>query len=204
MASSVASPEDVINIALVRIGYKMRVGSIFEGSMAAKKALDIYAETRDELLRGFDWGFAERTVGMTLLKQAPAGGYFPPNTWTNAYPAPPWIFEIAYPSDALKIRALKNVPLFVPDFAPQPYQFSVDNDQSLTDPDKVILCNIYPGVVVYTGQVTNPVDWEPDFTEALAASLGRRLAPVLQGLQAAQLEATDEQQSVVNAEDIRG
>jgi hypothetical protein len=204
MPSSVNSPEDVINLALVRIGFKQRVGSIWEGSLAAKKALDIYSQTRDELLRGFDWGFAERTVAMTLLKSAPPGGYFPPTVWSSAFPPPPWLFEVAYPQDALKIRALKNVPLFVPDFAPQPYQFSVDNDQSLDEPDKVILCNIFPGVVVYTGQITTPSDWEPDFVEALCASLGRRLEPVLIGMQAAQLEATDEQQSIAVAEDTRG
>jgi hypothetical protein len=204
MASSVNSPEDIINLALVRIGYKFRVGSIWEGSLAAKKALDIYAQTRDEMLRGFDWSFAERNVGMTLLKQAPAGGYFPPNTWSSAYPPVPWLYEIVYPSDCLKVRALKNVPLFLPDMDPRPYQFSIDNDSSLPEPDKVILCNVFPGVIVYTGQITDPRDWEPDFTEALASALGRRLAPVLVGIQAAQLEARDEQQSVVVAENTRG
>jgi hypothetical protein len=204
MASSVSSPEDVINLALVRIGYKTRVGSIWEGSMAAKKVLDIYAQTRDEMLRGFDWSFAERNVGMTLIKQAPVGGYFPPNMWSTAYPPVPWLFEVVYPADCLKVRAVKNVPIFVPDFDPQPYQFSVDNDNALTEPSKVILCNVYPGLVVYTGQITNPQDWEADFTEALAASLGRRLAPVLVGLQAAQLEGQDEQQADVVAENTRG
>jgi hypothetical protein len=116
----------------------------------------------------------------------------------------PWAYEIQYPTDALKIRAVKNVPVFVPDFDPQPYQFSVDNDNSLAEPSKVILCNVYPGLVVYTGQITDPLDWEPDFTEALAASLGRRLAPVLVGLQAAQLAAQDEQQSDTVAENTRG
>jgi hypothetical protein len=204
MASSVQNVEDVLNLALVRIGFKTRIGSIWEGSMASKAALSIYAQTRDEMLRAFDWSFAERNVAMTLIKQAPAGGYFPPNMWSSAYPPVPWAFEIQYPTDALKIRAVKNVPVFVPDFDPQPYQFSVDNDNALAEPSKVILCNVYPGLVVYTGQITDPLDWEPDFTEALAASLGRRLAPVLVGLQAAQLAAQDEQQSDTVAENTRG
>jgi hypothetical protein len=156
------------------------------------------------MLRGFDWSFAERNVAMTLIKQAPAGGYFPPNMWSSAYPPVPWLFEIQYPSDCLKVRAVKNVPVFVPDFDPQPYQFSVDNDNSLAEPSKVILCNVYPGLVVYTGQITDPLDWEADFIEALAASLGRRLAPVLVGMQAAQMEAQDEQQSDTVAENTRG
>jgi hypothetical protein len=204
MPSAVSSPEDLINIALTRIGYKSRIGSIWESSFASKKVLDVYAQTRDEMLRGFDWSFAERNVGMTLIKQAPAGGYFPPNTWSTAFPPVPWLYEVVYPADCLKVRAVKNVPLFVPDFDPQPYQFSIDNDNSLAEPSKVILCNVFPGVIVYTGQITDPTDWEPDFTEALAASLGRRLAPVLMGLQAAQLAAQDEQQSVAVAENTRG
>jgi hypothetical protein len=204
MTSVVTCPEDVVNIALMRIGYQFRVNNLFEGTKHATAALNIYAQTRDEMLRGFDWSFAERNTGMTLIKQAPAGGYFPPNMWSSAYPPVPWAYEIQYPTDALKIRAVKNVPVFVPDFDPQPYQFSVDNDNSLAEPSKVILCNVYPGLVVYTGQITDPLDWEPDFTEALAASLGRRLAPVLVGLQAAQLAAQDEQQSDTVAENTRG
>jgi len=204
MPSSVSSPEDVINIALVRIGYKTRVGSIWEGSMASKLALSIYAQTRDELLRSFDWSFAERNVGMTLIKQAPAGGYVPPLVWSSDYPPVPWLYEVAYPTDAMKIRAVKNTPIFVPDFAPQPYVFSVNNDTSLAEPEKVILCNVYPGIIVYTGQVTNPQDWEPDFTEALAAALARRLALALTNLQTEQVAAQDEQTSTMLAEQTRG
>jgi hypothetical protein len=114
------------------------------------------------------------------------------------------LYEVTYPVDALKIRAVKNVPIFLPDFDPQPWQFSVDNDNALAEPSKVVLCNVYPGMIVYTGQITDPLDWEPDFTEALAASLGRRLAPVLVGLQGAQMDARDEQQSVALAENTRG
>lgn len=204
MPSSVQNVEDILNIALVRIGYKIRIGSIYEGSIASKAALSIYAQTRDELLRGFDWGFAERNTGMVMIKQAPADGYFPPNDWSSKYPPPDWLFEVQYPTDALKIRAVKNIPRFVPDFAPVQYQFSVDNDNSLAEPSKVVLCNVFPGIIVYTGQVTDPADFEPDFVEALASSIGDRLAPALVGSQAAQLEAQDEQISIANAENIRG
>src|ERR1700677_309918 len=108
MPNVVTSPEDLINITLARIGYKGRIGSIWEGSVAAKKVLDIYSQTRDELLRAYDWGFAERNVDLAVLKQAPPGGYFPPNTWNpTTYPALPWAFSYTYPSDCLKVRAVK-------------------------------------------------------------------------------------------------
>lgn len=204
MPSAVSTPEQVINIALTRIGYKGRIGSIWEGSTASKKVLDIYAQTRDEMLRGFDWAFAERNAPMAILKQAPPGGYVPPLTWSTLYPPVPWQYEVQYPADCLKVRAVKNVPLFVPDYDPQPFQFSIDNDNALVPPAKVILCNVFPGVIVYTGQVTDPANWEPDFVEAFASSLGRRLAPVLMNLQTAQLSGQDEQQSVAVAENTRG
>lgn len=204
MPSSIQSPEDVVNLALARIGFKGRIGSIFEGSAAAKKALDIYAQTRDELLRQFDWGFAERNLDLTLLKTAPAGGYIPPITWNSTYPPLPWFFEYAYPLDCLKVRAVKATPIFIPEFDPQPNVFSVENDNALTPSAKVILCNIPGAVLTYTGQITDPTAWEADFAEALAASLGRRLAPTLANADIAKAEASDEISSTAEAESEQG
>lgn len=204
MTSIVTSPEDVINLALVRIGYKPSINNIFEGSDAANAALRIYSQTRDELLRSGNWGFAERNAPLTLIKAAPPGGYVPPINWSSQYPPLPWAFECIYPTDALDIRAVKRTPIFVPDYDPQPHQFSVDNDNSLAEPSKVLLCNVYPGVVVYTGQIENPIDWEPDFVEAFAATLGQRLAPVLVGLDPTKLAAVDVASSLNTAENVVG
>lgn len=205
MANVVTSPEDLINVTLARIGYKGRVGSIWEGSVAAKKVLDIYAQTRDELLRSYDWGFAERNVDLTMLKQAPPGGYIPPMTWnpTN-YPALPWTFSYTYPSDCLKVRAVKPTPLFIPNFAPVYWKWSVENDQTYAPPQKVILCNVPGAVLTYTGQITNPLDWEADFSEAFAAMLGQRLAPALVGLDVAKLEAQDSGQQMATSQTEQG
>lgn len=210
MASTLAvqSPADAVNLAFVRMGFKGRIGNLFDGSMAAKKALDIYAQTRDELLRAGNWGFAQRNIALTLLKQAPSNGYIPPLTWSPIYPPLPFLFEYLYPSDCLDVRAVKPVPLFVPNFDPQPYIFSVDNDNAITGQAftsaKVILCNVPSAILVYTGQVTDPTQWETDFVEVFASALARRLAPVLTGLDAAKLEAADEQSSTMIAENKQG
>jgi len=205
MPNVVTSPEDLINLTLARIGWKGRIGSIWEGSVAAKKVLDVYSQTRDELLRASDWDFAERNVDLTMLKQAPVGGYIPPTTWnpTN-YPALPWMFSYTYPSDCLKVRALKPSPLFIPNYAPVYWRWSVENDQTYTPPQKVILCNVPIAVLTYTGQITNPLDWEADFTETFAATLGQRLAPALVGLDPAKLEAQDAGQQMALSETERG
>ncbi len=204
MTSSVQSPADVVNLALRRLGYKKQIGSLFDGSQAANVALTIYGQTRDEVLRADDWGFAERNVSLALLKQAPVGGYFPPIVWTSAYPPIPWLYEYSYPIDCLKVRAIRGVPLILPNMDPKPVIFSVENDASLADPDKVILCNVSSAILTYTGRLTNPVDWEADFTEALAAALARRMAPDLVGLDAAKLEASDEQAAKTVADNTQG
>lgn len=204
MVASVQSPADVVNVALVRIGFKQRIGNLYDGSEASVQALDVYAQTRDEVLRQFDWGFAERNVGLTLLKQAPPGGYTPPTYWSPIYPPLPWMFEYAYPADCLKVRAVKPTPIFIPEFDPQPYVFSVDNDSSLAPPAKVILCNVPLAILAYTGQVTDPTNWEPDFVETLSAALGRRLAAVLVGLENAKAEVPDEAQAAGVAEAVEG
>lgn len=204
MVASINTPADVVNLALQRIGYKGRVGNLYDGSAAAKDALDIYAQTRDELLRQNDWGFAERNVNLTLLKFAPPGGYIPPLTWSSQYPPLPWLFEYAYPNDCLKVRAVKSVPLFVPNFDPQPNVFTIANDNALDPPAKVILCNAPDATLVYTGQVTSPALWEADFIEAIAAALGRRLAPTLVNMEAAKIAVSDEMVSKAIAETEQG
>lgn len=204
MPASITSPADVVNVALQRIGYKGRVGNLFEGSTAAKDALDIYAQTRDEILRSGDWGFAERNLNMEMLKAAPPGGYVPPNVWTPASPPLPWLFEYAYPDDCLDVRAIKASELFVIDFDPQPIVFTVANDNTFDPPKKVILCNVPTAILTYTGQVTDPSTWEADFVEAFAATLGRRLAPALVGMEAAKLIVADEQASTAKAAAVQG
>lgn len=200
----IQSPADVVNLALRRIGYKLRVGNLYDGSKASGIALDIYAQTRDQLLRQNDWGFAERNVQPTLLKQAPPA-YVPMTPWDPATCPPiPYLFEYAYPDDCLKVRALKPVPVLVPSFDPQPNVYSIANDNAYTPARKVILCYVPQAMLVYTGQVTDPATWESDFLETLAASLGRRLAPSLVNMDVAKLEAADEAASMRVAEMEQG
>lgn len=131
MPASVSTPADVLNLTLRRIGYKLRVSNLYDGSEAATAALDIYAQTRDDLLRDGDWDFAQRNITMTLLKAAPSGGYFPPNLWNETdYPPWPWLYSYTYPSDCLKVRKVKAAPMFMVNMSPQPSNYSVVNVQN--------------------------------------------------------------------------
>lgn len=205
MSTSVTSPADVANLALVRLGRTERVGNLFDGTPAAKRILDIYGQTRDAVLTELDWDFAERTVALTLLKTAPPGGYVPPTVWSQAlYPALPWYFEYAYPTDCLQIRSLRQAPLFSPSFDPKPVLFDQANDNTLVPPGKVILTNLQYAIAVYTARVTDPATWDAQFVEAIVAALARRLAVGMGGIELLKVEAQDEGATIANAQADRG
>ena len=174
MAVSVSSPEDVVNLTLARIGYPKRIGSIYDGSLPARLALSIYAQTRDALLRSGDWGFACKTAALVSSGQTPP---------------PPWAYSYTYPTDALKIRDLILTSFDL--LNPLPSRWVVQNDPVA---GKVIVTAVPYVDVVYTAKVTNPSYWESAFVEALAAALGRRLAPVL-NKEILQASAQDEDMS---------
>lgn len=192
--ASLSTPADIVNVALTRIGYRSSIGHLYDGSEAAILALNLYGQTRDEMLRSSDWDFAQRTVALTLLKSAPAGGYVPGwSPWNPATNPPvPWLYEYGYVDDCLKVRAIKPTPIFAgPNFDPQPHTFSISNDNAFSPPRRVILTNVADALMVYTGRVTDPSVWAVDFAEALTNALGERLAPALATLQAAQMEAAE-------------
>lgn len=176
MTIGATTVEQLCNEALDRIGYPESIGFIYEGTKQARIALRLYGQTRDDLLREQDWGFAERNVALTLLKTAPTGGYFPPTTWNGtSYPPIPWIYEYQYNSDMIKVRSIKPAPLIIPDFDPQPVTFRIENDNYFSTPKKVILCNVQNAICTYTGQITDMTTWEPSFTEAFITRLSERM-----------------------------
>lgn len=200
MASVVTVPADAVNLAMIKLGRNERVGSLYEGSKWAKAALSIYGQTRDALLRAGDYGFAERNVNATLLKQALAGGYTPGNPWNGLNnPPPPWVFEYAYPADMLKLRAVKPIPVFVMNFDPQPNVFAVENDNFYTPAKKVILCNVPNAQLVYTAQVTDLTTWEADAIEEFADALARGMALAIANMETAKFVAAEEGQAAATA-----
>lgn len=202
MPASITSPADVINLSLARIGYGKRVGNLYDGSAAASRALDVYAQTRDALLRDGEWQFCRRYITLTQLKQAPANYFDTP--WNPATMPPiPWLFEYAYPTDCLKVRRVSPQPGFFFNPTPQPTLYDVVNDNYLSPARRVIVCNIENAILTYTGQVTNPSDWPPDFIEALAAELDLRLKRALVG-EPNQIDMADVARSTASAAEEQG
>ena len=200
------SPADIANAAFGRLpGPVRRIGTPYDGTKESKAFLDIYGQTRDQLLRSEDWDFAKRSGALVLQKTAPVNGYGPWAPWDPAkYPPLDWIYQYALPADYLKVRAVRPNPQFVPEYAPEAHPFSLENDPTLVPAQQVLLCNVPGAIMVYTGQVTSPLQWNASFTEALIAALARRLAPTLVGLDAEKMEAQDEVATEAQAIRIKG
>lgn len=172
------SPEALVNLALRRIGYPTPIGDMFEGSPASRVAVEIYGQTRDELMRGADWDFARQSAALTLQKTAPPNGYGYNVPWTEAYPPVPWVYQYAYPSQCLMVRSVRPTPGIMAEFDPQPNIFTLADDPG-PPPAKVVLTNLAGAVAVFTGRVTNPTLWNHSFTEAIIAALATRLQAAL-------------------------
>lgn len=182
IVTSVQSPAQLANVAFVRLGFKLRAGNLLDGSDHSRHALDVFGQARDKLLREADYPFSERTASLSLLKSAPQGGYFPPNNWNPSLNPPlGFTYEYAYPTDAIKIRHVKPMPLYVVSYDPQPHDFTDYNDNYLSPPQRTIVSNVPYAIATYTGRVTNPAQWDVAFTEALATELMKQLGPILAG-----------------------
>lgn len=163
MPASVASPADIINIVLASVGHPGRVGHLYDGSAAAKKALDVYAETRDELLRAKDWPFAFRQIAGSAAPTTVSG----------------WAHSFAYPADCIRVRSVSPNPIPSPNYDPAPLLWELFNDQTQSPPIKVILTQVTPVFINYIGQITSMATWEPLFVNALVERLAMRIGPAL-------------------------
>jgi hypothetical protein len=160
MAVTLTTPNDICNYALAKIGFRSRIGSLYDGSMAAKKALDVYGQTRDSMLRYSMWNFAQKEVMAVLA------GVMAPY---------PWISAFIYPIDAIQIRMLK--PVGYDPLNPIPSLWVIGDDPVK---GKVIWSYFPAATLVYTAQVTDPAQWDTLFLEAFAGALGKNLKSLIE------------------------
>lgn len=72
----------ICNLALSRLGTRATIASLDEASTEARVCKANYAQTRDELLRAFDWNFARRVETLALRSESAPSG------WSYAYSMP--------------------------------------------------------------------------------------------------------------------
>jgi hypothetical protein len=210
------SIEDLVNMAARAGGVMKRTNEIYEGSELSKVALELWQQSRQELLQFKDWSFNRRAnIPLTLLKGPPPnGGYNPVQPWSNIYPAPGYLYEYAYPADCLELRAIIPAPIgFMPDSDPLPSQWRIDDDQfPIVDGDaasgpeaKVILTNTTNAMAVYRADVTNVTLWEANFIAGFVASLGKKFAKAF-GAEAGEIQAdvAEEGRALQAGDGLRG
>lgn len=154
-----ANEIDICNIALSRAG----AGSIesltekTREARACKLHLDL---ARDSALRDHDWEFARKQASLALLTETVEG----------------WSYVYAYPADCIAAREIFNSAK-VGEEDRVPFEVGM----SSTGNTRVILTNQASAALIYTSKVTNPVLFDPIFSDALAWRLAAELAVPLRG-----------------------
>jgi hypothetical protein len=156
--STPTSVEQLCNIVLTRIGYPERIGNIYDGTKQARAALDLYAETRDDLLRKKNWPFAFQQAAGASSGTPPVG----------------WAYSWSYPTGCIRIRSV-SPSSGLPSLDPQPLLWELYNNGTT----RYVVTQVTPITINFTGQVVDMTQWEPGFVEALIQTMALRLAPLL-------------------------
>lgn len=189
----------ICNRALQAIGTRTTIASLTETSIEARNCNLIYADTRDEVLQMAYWNFAQKTTYLALLKSAPGtptNSTSTANQWSTAYPAPPWLYEYAYPTDCIQmskvVQQIQNYYVGTPYTSGgtstypyavgpgSPFKVTTDED-SQSQQQSVILTNQYQAIGVYTMRIINPGLFGAQFVEALVQALAAKLVLALSG-----------------------
>lgn len=167
--------ESVVNQALDLLGYTRHIGNIYEGTAAARVALDCWAQTRDVLFTTLDPDWARKDAILALLKSAPniqgsAANYTAP--WDSvANPPIPWLYEYTTPVDCLKPLQIKTTQTFLPVWAPRANTFR----QVITDTSDTLLSNVPAAILIYIGKIGDPDMWHEEFRDAMIRLLAQKM-----------------------------
>lgn len=166
--------ESVCNEALDAIGYPRHIGNIYDGTKAARIALDNWGQTRNVLLQAQKPTWGRRDATLVLLKSAPGiinGTAVYPGAWNNTYPELPWLYEYTFPTDCLEPLQIKSTPAQLPVWRPRysPFRRAFDTPSN----NFTILTNEPSAILTYIGVVKDPNDWQPDFIALMIAALAK-------------------------------
>lgn len=151
-----ASEVDICNLALSHIGASATISSLTEASEEAFHCNLLYADTRDTLLRAFNWGFATRHLALSDVGS-------PPGNWNYRY---------SYPNDCLFAREILQTNSVAGSDDPIPFEIALGDAYDA----RVILTDQKEAVLIYTYQATNTLVFDPMFTNCLAWKLASEIA----------------------------
>jgi hypothetical protein len=207
MASTVTSPVQLCNLALLQVAARAQVQSInpSDGTPAGDVCTQLYQPTVDAFARSAHWNclrFQSGSLGSTqppplqLLKAAQGTAEAIANPALTP-PPQPWLYEYALPPDCLKARFL--VPQLTPSASSPPltsagglmlpkrwgntaipFTVAVDVDAQ-GDELQVLLTDLCNAQLVYTRRLTNIGLWDSQFLMGAKSALAVWLAPGLNG-----------------------
>lgn len=98
-------PTDIANEAMDALGLGPPIGDIEDGTKAAQVCLRGYRTCLAQLLRAAHWQFARKQQPLQLLADATGQTQGVPT-----YTITPWVYEYAYPNDAVAARFVPHQP----------------------------------------------------------------------------------------------
>jgi hypothetical protein len=172
----------ICNKALIRIGVKTYIDDLATDQSEEAEACNIlYADTRDSLLKQFNWPFATRRAVLAQLTNEKRGGWaycfqFPADCLKARYIWPDGLSQVLYtpvqPSALLGIWTNPRTPR-----VDQRVPFAVEK-QTYSEA-MMILCDYSTPTLVYTSKTSDVAQFSALFTDALSWMLATDLAMAL-------------------------
>lgn len=150
---------EICNLALARIGHgeSQPLASIDDSQQSARACKRVFAPLLSSLLREYAWPFAMKAVELQ----------------TVATTVPGWSYVYALPTDALNLLAITG-----PDVDPW-LEGSRQCVRGFRRIGTVVACHESPAWAWYTADITDPVQADALFKDALAWRLAAELALTL-------------------------
>jgi hypothetical protein len=153
-----ASETQIAKLALQHIGDRYDITDLTEETVEAEQVNLIFDDTRDWLLRQHPWNFGKKFATPAALTGTV------PNNYDYMY---------IYMPDAVRVNGVVD-----PLDADTLIKFEVARNSSDV---KVILTDQVDAEFSYTARITNPAEFDPEFTMALSYALAGKLAMPLTG-----------------------
>ena len=186
-----ASPVDIVNLALGHLGDDANVSNIdpSDGSAQADHAVVYYPMARDQVLCEHAWSFSTRRA--YLATRALTSPDEQPGNWLYCYALPSDCLQPIAVLDAIPAgsTALTSFPPYT-SASPSDMGDGVNNDDKandfiqevLSDGTKVIFTNVPTAILRYTKSITDTTKFTPLCVNAIARLLASFLAgPIIKG-----------------------
>lgn len=157
-SNAMSAQLDIYNFALHHLAHGDEVKSLTERTKAAQACNRWYEQTRDEVLRDFNWAFAKRLGVLSQVAVAP-------NT--------EWGFSYRIPADCLRFRRVLSGA------RTDTLRTRIPSLLGGDDAGQLLFCDLDTVTAEWTTRVTDPTRFPVDFVAALAAKLAFYIAPTV-------------------------